>query len=896
MVLRDFGSPRFIFSACLVLVSLCTVALADAKDTEVDADFYVAKIKPLIHEKCISCHGALKQESQLRLDTAASIRKGSENGSIVSASDSKNASDSIALIARLRSHGSDRMPPEGEGTPFKKEEIDWLQAWIANGLPAPEDEVALSGPKEHWAFRPIPKLTEPLQLDNLLAKHHTSLGIVPLPESDRLTLLRRVTFDLTGLPPTPEELSSFLSDSDPQAYEKRVDQLMERFAYSERWGRHWMDVWRYSDWDGYKDELRGSQRNIWHWRDWIMESLQQNKPYDRMILEMLAGDEIAPTDAATLRATGFLARNFHKSNRNIWLDSTIEHTSKAFLGLTLNCSKCHDHKYDPIPQVDYYRFRALFEPHQVRTDEVVVAPFDRPGIPRAYDAEIEAATFLFRRGDDKLVDKDTAISPNIPQGLPFEIPLNVDSIPLPFDSYAPGITPAAKQRSREKQWKSLEEANQAIQKWFTENATGRGDEAKNLSIHPALSMAILRLHEREASLASWDARWSADEAKCNNRDTKEIESLSQVAIEREKAWKSLELELRVAQAEVALRSAESEAGKDTKKKPNLDKLRKDIETVKQTLHKWNDQGKREFKNYTPIAPIYPKQSTGRRTALAKWMIDPRNPLTARVAVNHVWARHFGTPLVENVFDFGMKTPKPELLDVLDSLAADFQMHGWDLKRLHRQLVTSQSYRRASTGDASTLQDNTLRDRDNRTYWRSNVRRLDAEEVRDAVMAASGMLDRSTGGPDLDEDKGDTLYRRSVYFRHAYEKQMTMLVLFDAASPAECYRRRPSIIPQQALVLANSPLTRHASQKLGVKLWAESMHDQDAFIQRLFLTTLGRPASSEETNASKEFLAQHIDRSRKASNSSSEVDAPYWEKACQSLAHVLMNHNDFVSVR
>ncbi|MFO0922527.1 MAG: DUF1549 and DUF1553 domain-containing protein, partial [Pirellulales bacterium] len=782
------------------------------------------------------------------------------------------------------------------GTPFKKEEVDWLEAWIANGLPAPEDEVALSGPKDHWAFRPIPKLNVPIQLDALLAKHHESLGIVPLPESDRATLLRRVTFDLTGLPPTPDELSSFLSDTDPQAYEKRVDQLLERFAYAERWGRHWMDVWRYSDWDGYKEELRGSQRNIWHWRDWIMESLQQNKPYDRMIVEMLAGDEIAPTDTATLRATGFLARNFHKSNRNIWLDSTIEHTSKAFLGLTLNCSKCHDHKYDPIPQVDYYRFRALFEPHQVRTDEVIVAPYDRPGIPRAYDADLEAATFLFRRGDDKLVDKESPISPNIPLGLPFEIPFDVDGVSLPLDSYAPGMTPAAKQRSREKQWKSLEEANQAVQKWFAENTNPKNDDATHGSVHPALSMAILRLHEREASLASWDARWSADEAKCNNRDTKEIESLSQIAIEREKAWKSLELELRVAQAEVALRSAETEAGKDSKKKSNLDKLRKDIETAKQALQKWNDQGHREFKSYTAIAPIYPKQSTGRRTALAKWIIDPRNPLTARVAVNHVWARHFGTPLVENVFDFGMKAPKPELLDVLDYLAADFQTHGWDLKRLHRQMVTSQAYRRASSGDAASLQANTLRDRDNRTYWRANVRRLDAEEVRDAVMATSGILDRSVGGPDLDEDKGDTLYRRSVYFRHAYEKQMTMMVLFDAASPAECYRRRPSIIPQQALVLANSPLTRHASQQLGAELWEEAMHDQEVFIQRLFLTTLGRPATSEETIASKEFLRQHIDRARTASNARSEVDAKDWEKACQSLSHVLMNHNDFVSVR
>src|SRR5262249_40881153 len=210
------------------------------------------------------------------------------------------------------------------------------------------------GKNSAWVRNPV---------DAFIAAEHEERGLKPRPEAPRHVLLRRVYLDLIGLPPTREEVQAFLSDTSADALEKVVDKLLASPRYGERWGRHWMDVWRYSDWAGYGNEVRESQRNIWHWRDWIVESLNQDKGYDRMILEMLAGDELAPDDPKTLRATGFLVRNWYLFNRNVWLENAIEHTSKAFLGVTMNCARCHDHFFDPITQKEYYEFRAFFEPH-----------------------------------------------------------------------------------------------------------------------------------------------------------------------------------------------------------------------------------------------------------------------------------------------------------------------------------------------------------------------------------------------------------------------------------------------------------------------------------------------------------------------------------------------------
>ena len=248
--------------------------------------------------------------------------------------------------------------------------------------------------------------------------------------SDRY-LFDGCTLDLIGLPPSLEQLH------DERRWEEIVDQLLLSPHHGERWGRHWMDIWRYSDWYGLGEQLRNSQKHIWHWRDWIIESLNQDKGYDQMILEMLAGDELAPSDPEVLRATGFLARNYYLFNRTTWLDSTIEHTGKAFLGLTLNCAKCHDHKYDPISHVDYYNFRAIFEPHQVRLDPIPgVDDFELDGLPRVFDNDLHVETLLHLRGDPKNPDQETRISAGVPAIFASFAP-QVESVTLPVYAYAP---------------------------------------------------------------------------------------------------------------------------------------------------------------------------------------------------------------------------------------------------------------------------------------------------------------------------------------------------------------------------------------------------------------------------------------------------------------------------
>ncbi|HEY0980855.1 DUF1549 domain-containing protein, partial [Schlesneria sp.] len=350
---------------------------------------YARDIKPVLSRRCYSCHGSLKQENDLRLDTVDFMKSGGATGPVLVAGD---AGQSRILSAIQGTEGVSRMPPEGE--PLSPEQIDLIKRWIENGALAPHDEPQ-KDPAQHWAYQlpvraPLPTGIDPAWSENVIdafiAAGHQQHRLTASPMAPKHVLLRRVYLDLIGLPPTREQMNAFLADDSPEAWERVVDQLLTSPQYGERWGRHWMDVWRYSDWDGYGQEVRESKPHIWRWRDWIIESLNADKGYDQMLQEMLAGDEIAPDDPQVRRATGYLVRNWFSFNRNVWLDATIEHTAKAFLGTTLNCARCHDHMYDPLAQKEYYQFRAFFEAHDVRTDRVVGQPdIGKDGLVHVYD-------------------------------------------------------------------------------------------------------------------------------------------------------------------------------------------------------------------------------------------------------------------------------------------------------------------------------------------------------------------------------------------------------------------------------------------------------------------------------------------------------------------------------
>jgi hypothetical protein len=410
-----------------------------------------------------------------------------------------------------------------------------------------------------------------------------------------------------------------------------------------------------------------------------------------------------------------------------------------------------------------------------------------------------------------------------------------------------------------------------------------------------------------------EARFAADHAKFTTKDgagaLDQQKQLAQAAASAERQLNIRQAELAVRQKQTALRSAESSQQKNMKNKQAAIAAAKKELTAAQTTQKTaQDAANKTDGAYTPLGTEYPRTSSGRRLALASWIATRDNPLTARVAVNHIWMRHFGEPLVDNVFDFGLRSPKPRHAELLDWLAVELMEHKWSMKHLHRLILTSRTWQLASSSGKSVGSQNRSIDRDNQYLWRMSARRLDAEIIRDSVLAVSGQLDQSLGGPDIDFRQGESSRRRSIYLRHAYEKQMTMLTLFDAASPNECYRRSESILPQQALALMNSSLSLGQSRLLAQNIWQEvsaGNQPQQHFVRLAFLQILSRPPTTEELAACQKFLTGQAATLSETSKLTTFVggEAPKvkpatdpGQRARENLVHVLVNHNDFVTVR
>jgi hypothetical protein len=758
----------------------------------------------------------------------------------------------------------------------------------------------------HW--RPFETVTRPAvpavknaawvrnPIDAFILAEQEARGLKPRPEANREVLLRRLTFDLTGLPLTEAELQAFLADNSPDAYEKAVDRLLASPRYGERWGRHWMDVWRYSDWAGYGAQIRDSHPHIWRWRDWIIESLNEDKPYDRMILEMLAGDEIAPTDPNTLRATGFLVRNYKLLSREKWMQETVEHTFLAFQGVTINCAKCHDHMYDPIMQREYYQLRAIFEPYQVRTDRVPGQMDTKlDGLVRIFDATLDAKTQFFIRGDERTPDPNRVITPGVPEAIgPALRPIT--AITLPLDAVSPDRRPFVVKGL-------LEESDRAL-----EPARAKVKQAKAVwaKTHPGLARirAAWKLyrdvHLAEADLAvalarhdSLRATLLAEELTRSEKGTPKWEQAARAALVAQREFALADGKRNVLALQIALEPLIAPGA--------IDAATKKLAAAEIVLKKAEEAMKLPITTaFTPHGTTtYPATSTGRRLALAQWMIDRQNPLTARVAVNQMWLRHLGQPLVPSVFDFGRNGMPPTHPALLDWLAAELMERNWKMKEMHRLIVTSAAYRQASTPDDANL----AIDPDNRYYWRFAPRRLEAEAIRDSVLYVAGQLDLKMGGVELDHLQGLTIPRRSVYFRHAQEKQMEFLKIFDVATVTECYRRKESITPQHALALANSELTLRSSRIIAAMLTKRPANDNRTFTVAAFERMLSRKPTEDELKECTAFLEKQTKRYQllglKPAAPSANGQKPSTDpaqRARENLVHVLFNHHEFVTMR
>ena len=1120
-----------------ILIAFLT-AVSNPARAEVD---YVRQVKPILAQHCFACHAALKQQSSLRVDTATAMLKGGDSGEAIVAG---NSTDSL-LIQAVKGTAGFVMPPEGEGTPLTDEEIAILSKWVDEGAKAPSDEKPQADPRKHWSYQAVKRPSVPVvdnkkwvrnPIDAFVAARHQAAGLNPNRSARPDVLLRRVYLDLIGLPPTREELHAFLKDPSDAAYEKIVDDLLARPQYGERWGRHWMDVWRYSDWYGRRgqNEMRYSQRHIWRWRDWIVESLNEDKGYDRMLREMLAGDEIAPTNPKVLRATGFLGRNWYKFDRNVWMFETVEQTSQAFLGLTLKCCRCHDHKFDAVTQEEYYQFRAFFEPHNVRTDALsleagfvkdqTLGEIPAEGVSRVFDKELEAPTYLFERGNDRHPDKSKVIPPGVPAILakPVEKPIHVEPVSLPAEAIYPelrkpiaeSLINAAQDKvtaAEVKQQKltaaaieaeaRAEEARLALGdkkattseeklkpfltddfskkrddlweikagKWnwqdgkLIEKTVGGFQTISSKTNHPRNFRAKVRYRtlpggnyrsvgfsfDATADGSSQDVYTSCSDAggsvqafhrvkgkqtyprpgivktplKVGQEITVEVtvrEALLTIVLNGEeklkyvmpvarqdgrfqlwvlsgavefddvevtelrKSYFDIQLEalqaeqqrdlqkllIEIAKAEVdsvrariaAERAKHSDVPDDQKKSaalaankaarqvalmaaqkelfvaeqglallkarqamppPRADAEPKDggkktadttiknalasIETAKKKVVDARVAFDKPDGKYEPLGKTFPSTSTGRRLALARWVTDPQNPRTARVAANHIWLRHFGEAIVESVADFGPHGKEPSHPQLLDWLASELTENDWSMKHLHRLIVLSSTYRQSSavSGDHPGWKV----DGKNRLLWKAHSRRLEAEAVRDCVLAAAGQLDLKRGGAELPQAEGQTVFRRSLYFRTTPDDQMVFLKLFDQADPNACYRRKPSVVPQQALALSNSPLVIGMSRRLAAEIsklagQEDSPETRAAFVDAAFERILTTPPSEEFQKLAMNFLEKQTKRieagglksfSGSATIQPAASTQPH-QRARENLVHVLFCHNEFVTVR
>ncbi|MFN7877717.1 MAG: PSD1 and planctomycete cytochrome C domain-containing protein [Pirellula sp.] len=1112
----------FVFCLWLLVSEMFTIitparsAVYGVEDSE---QTYLLSVKPVLEKHCYACHGGLKQEAGLRLDTVEFILNGGDSGPIL---DTQNIELS-ELLRRIQATDDSVMPPKHEGERLKDEQVIRFADWLRSGVKVIPDEQPSLTPSEHWAFQKINRPSFPSEPSRVSREQNRLQEINPIDRflfsqseathaslqadsasnqlASRITLLRRLSIDLRGLPLEGETVASLIpqtsgggADSDGSTdfgamYEAKVEEWLADRAYGERWGRHWMDVWRYSDWWGLGEELRNSQLHMWHWRDWIIESLNSNVPYDEMLRQMIAADELYPDDLNKLRATGFLARNYFLFNRNQWMEETVEHVGKGMLGLTMNCAKCHDHKYDPISQVDYYRFRAIFEPYHVRLDMVEgESDLRKNGLPRIFDRDLDSPTYLFLRGEESKPDKTNPLAPGIPSFLAFKEYL-AEPIKLPRFAYHPDTRDStiknyvAKSESRRvelesklqaaqvkienldrkmvelshnpndpltstddrhvytENWDestSLEELkplwnlysgdwslaggqlhqtsskpDRAIARLVKENvpndfivdmkfSTTGGNQWKSVGIsfdctdvnpidgfqsgdhevsvyasaydgeqkiqiayvsegqwvYPAdakvlqpivlnqpndfrlvvrdrlvnvhwngkLVLAWTLPFPRQAGviqLTTFDALASFDSFTLRGVDEatvlrlpngeisysdKTLAGVKAQIIEAKSQAELAALELDVAKEELAFHQArlsnpESATSKgwavataaykvasaqfalDRSDEKSRDQKSQEVEKATQFQEKVSKGDLSDFQPSYPGAKwsatrfqfsgkddpekSYPESSSGRRRALAQWITSPDNPLTARVAVNHIWMRHFGTPLVQDAFDFGMKSKTPEHIELLNWLAAELIEKNWDMKHLHRLIVQSSHYKQLHR----------------------SVPRLESQIVRDSVLALAGTLDRTMGGPAIPASEQPNSKRRSLYFFHSNNERNLFLTMFDEALVTECYRRDESIVPQQALAMSHSRIILENVSAIAGRIRGLAKEDSEQFTRIAFMWILGLDPTEDELQLCRAMIEEDNRRTGVLNDEEKSVSFSRQEE----LIWVLLNHHHFLQV-
>lgn len=835
-----------------------------------DVDFTRA-VRPILVAKCQKCHGAEKNKGGLRFDTREGLLALGDSGaaSVVPGQSAKSE-----LLRRVSSKDAlERMPPSG--APLSMAEIDTIRKWIDAGATVPKEGAApaASGTREliiteedrrHWSFRPLTKVEPPrikgdtwarVPIDRFVFAGLDGKKLSPTSPADPRVLIRRVTFDLTGLPPTPEEVEEFVRAKDPEvAYEALVDRLLASSHYGERWGRHWLDVARYADSGGYEGDH--DRPTAYHYRDFVIRALNKDMPFDDFVRRQLAGDELQPDDPGTVAATGFLAagpaeiypetllEEERTRLRYNELDDMVSTTGAALLGLTVGCARCHDHKFDPIPTRDYYRLLAGLHSG------------NRAEVPLGTRAEVEQSTRIRAEWDKKRKQMEDDLKRWLDEQRMSQEPrlraAKIDKLP---------ITEGEKALLRERP---------------------NSPEAK----------AVAKIHERKIAVTDAEVKNAADDKARRLGD---------------------ELAARLADLKKAQPKAipSALAFRDLGPNPVASWLFRRGDFHDRTIPV--DLGFLTVLTGRKAAADYWKEArtegdrgdtTYQRRALASWITDTDNgagPLLARVIVNRIWQHHFGEGLVRTPNDFGVRGDRPTHPELLEWLTNDLVAHGWKLKRVHRMILLSAVYRQASTLDPEKAKV----DPDNRFLWRMSPQRLEAEVLRDSLLAVGGTLNKEMFGPAFKAPipadamvarnvknpyptnipDTDAVRRRSVYMFHKRVVPYPLLQAFDAPDAQQCsgQRANTTVVPQ-ALALLNDPFVRSRASDFAARLWKESGENLTGCVERTYRLAFSRAPTQAEQTAGIEFLkAQERDRSsRQPKAESAEIRGQALTDYCQAL--------------
>ncbi|WP_435011446.1 PSD1 and planctomycete cytochrome C domain-containing protein [Tundrisphaera lichenicola] len=912
---------------------------AEGPDSPEALAFFESSVRPILAEQCWKCHGPDKQSGGLRLDSRASILEGGDAGPVLVPGEP----DKSPILQVVRHEGDlPKMPPKGDK--LTDVAVASLAKWVGMGAPwpagpVPTSEARESAARSHWAYQPVGNPAPPAVEDSpwvaspvdafILAKLEAN-KLAPSGPADKRTMIRRASYDLTGLPPTPEEVEAFVQDESPQAFARVVDRLLASPRYGERWGRHWLDVARYADTKGYVFTAERRYPYSYTYRDYVIRAFNEDKPYDQFLVEQIAADRLPlGEDKRPLAALGFLTvgRRFLNDNNEI-IDDRIDVVTRGLLGMSVTCARCHDHKFDPIPTEDYYSLHGVFA-SSIEPEELPLLPDAAPEKDRAdyerqrqerldvaeqyriahkamIEAEIrdhlrafteasQAIGFESKGGrkDPRLEEAARArevsperlrfvarrlgklLDPKAEGHDPILAPWRSFSA-LPAEGFEAKAAELAKQLAEPDPSKPIDPVVlkamvEPPPKSLAEVAARYGDlferAAKSFAENPEIGPPLTI---PDPALAPIHERLVAEESPIEIP----LEALDRV-LNRAEREKLQGLKKKVAELDVTHPGSPARA-MVLNDAPNPTNPRV---SIRGNPNRPGKEVPRRFLRVLSGGEAKPFTDGSGRLELARAIASPENPLTARVMVNRIWHEHFGVGLVSTPSDFGARGELPSHPELLDFLARRFMESGWSVKALHRLILLSNTYQQKS----DLREDGFAADPINRLLWRQNRRRLDFEALRDGVLAVAGQLDPTMGGRPVELfERKSSSHRRTVYgYVDRYDLDPTYRT-FDFPSPDISAPQRPTTtVPQQALFLMNSPFLLDQAKALANRpdLASKPLEDR---VARLHLDLFGRGPEPREVELARQFV--------EACPKGDGPDAPSpWEE----YAQVLLLTNEFL---